>query len=55
MMVAPWVHYRLSGQWDQMTKKEVSLVIRRCMALGIDPLNDRRSTSGAESTGSTPS
>jgi hypothetical protein len=41
MMVAPWVHYKLNGQWQQTTKKEVSLVIRRCMALGVDPLNDK--------------
>jgi hypothetical protein len=41
MMVAPWAHYKLSGEWQQMTKKEVSLVIRRCMALGVDPLNDK--------------
>jgi hypothetical protein len=41
MMVAPWVHYRLNGQWQQMTKREVSLVIRRCMALAVDPLNDK--------------
>lgn len=39
MMVAPWVHYKINGQPKQMTKKEVSLAIRRCMALGVDPLN----------------
>jgi hypothetical protein len=38
-MVAPWVKYKSNGQWREMSKKEVSLVIRRCMALGVDPLN----------------
>jgi hypothetical protein len=38
-MVAPWVRYKDGGSWREMTREEISLVVRRCMALGVDPLN----------------
>ncbi|MGD2146501.1 MAG: hypothetical protein PVH41_07410 [Anaerolineae bacterium] len=53
MMAAPWVHYTLRGEYHTMTKAEVSPVIRRRMALGVDLLNARRPTSGGASTAST--
>lgn len=39
ILVAPWANYQSNGQWKTMSTREVSLVIRRCMALGVDPLN----------------
>jgi len=53
MMAAPWVHYTLRGEWHTMNQAEVSPVIRRRMALGVDLLNARRPTSGGASTAST--